>query len=264
MPEPIVTQEAPVIQETSPEVDLVTRVSQVKTETQAKEEIDGKFNINELDATIEKLPDPVLKEQVLGLKKSLLKGENQKYQEIANLRKQYETELAKQTSWTPERVQGLMQDQNFVKAAQSILNTPSQDNSMLTETERKTLDDNNRQIQSIMYQNQQLLRVQQDTQLKNKYANYEPNVVDKITEDLLQGRVQATREELWKVVDYDSAVKRAYELGKQDRQTQNQEKATGMTVTGGVNMGTPGIVERLKGETTQKFMTRAYQEHLKK
>lgn len=249
-----------------PEQDLVSRVSQVKTEEQAKQELDEKFNINDLDSHIEKLPDPALKEQVLGLKKSLLKGENQKYQEIANLRKQYEAELAKVSTWTPERLKSELSRPDFVQAAQSIMGQPQgqENTSMLSEQEKKMLETTNSQVTHLMRQNQELLRVQQDAQLKQRYANYKPEVVDKTWEELATGRVQATREHLWKVVDYEDAVKRAYELGRQDKNQQNQERVSGMTFETGRNMPQPSSLERQKGESTQQFMRRSYQEHIKK
>jgi len=255
VPEPVVTPE-PVSE------DLVARVSKVKPPEVAKQEIDEKFNINDLDAQIEKLPDPVLKEQVLGLKKSLLKGENQKYQEIANLRKQYEQELAKTNTWTPEKVNGLLQNQDFVKAAQSIVGNPSQEStSMLSEQERSQIELNNQRVNMLMQQNERLLQVQQDSQLKQRYANYDAHVVDQTFNDMLQGKVQATREHLWKVIDYENAVQRAYDLGLQDRNIQNQERAKGMTTMTGMNMPQPTGVERQKGESNQQFMLRSYQKH---
>ena len=243
--------------------DLVTRVSQFKTEEPQKQD-DGKFNINDLDQAIEKLPDPNLKDQVLGLKKSLLRGENQKYQEIANLRKEYETKLSQLSTWTPERVQGLLKDPNFVNAAQSVVVPPQGDTSMLSEPERKMLEDNNKQVQSLMYQNQQLLKVQQDAQLRTKYANYDPGVVDKVTEDLVNNRIQATREDLFKVIDYENAVQRAYQLGKQDRAMENQEKVQGMTYQVGQTQTPQSSLQREKGETVQQFMQRSYAEHSKR
>src|SRR3990172_1905678 len=75
---------------------LITRVSQVKPDV--KPDVDTKFNINDLDAKIEAVQDPAVKEQLVGLKKSLLKGENEKYQQIAELKKQYETKLAESTT----------------------------------------------------------------------------------------------------------------------------------------------------------------------
>lgn len=259
----VAVETSPVV-EAPKEQDLVTRVSQVKTEVEAKKELDEKFNVNELDSAIEKLPDPALKEQVLGLKKSLIKGENQKYQEIANLRKQYEQELAQRNQWTPDRVQGLLQDPNFVQAARSIVEKESNPNSMLTEQERQLLEENRRQVQSLVNQNQQLLKVQQDVQIKSKYANYDPEIVDKTYEDLVQGRVQANREHLWKVIDYENAVKRAYELGRTDKNIQNQERVQGMTFDTGRTMTQPSKVEKQKGESTSQFMQRSYAEHAKK
>ena len=260
MPEEQVVPEVAPTPEVKTE-DLVARVSQVKPPEVARQEIDEKFNINDLDAQIEKLPDPALKEQVLGLKKSLLKGENQKYQEIANLRKQYEQELAKTNTWTPDKVQGLLQNQDFVKAAQSIVGNPQESTSMLSEQERTLIEQNNQKVNMLMQQNERLMQVQQDSQLKQRYANYDAQVVDQTFNDMLQGRVQATREHLWKVIDYENAVKRAYDLGLQDRNIQNQERVKGMTTMTGTNMPQPSGVERQKGETTQAFLLRSYQKH---
>lgn len=262
--EQVVTPEPEVKQPEPEKQDLVARVSQVKAPEQAKQELDEKFNINDLDSKIEQLPDPALKEQVLGLKKSLLKGENQKYQEIASLRKQYEAELAKLSTWNPERVQGLLQNPDFVKAAQSIVNPQTENTSMLTEQEKRLLEQNNSQINTLMQQNQQLLKVQQDAQLKTRYANYDSEVVDRTFNDMVNGKVQATREHLWKVIDYENAVKRAYELGLQDKNQQNQERVQGMTFETGRNIAQPTTIERQKGETTQQFLLRSYANHSKK
>jgi hypothetical protein len=72
----------------------------------------------------------------------------------------------------------------------------------------------------------------QDETLKTRYANYNPEAVDIITSDLLTGKVRATREDLWKVYDYEPAVKRAYELGRQDGQTEKQEKVNSISAEG--------------------------------
>lgn len=256
-----------------PEVDLVTRVSQVKpVETQEKKEGDteGKFNINDLDAEIEKVTDPAIKEQMVGLKKSLLKGENQKYQEIANLRKQYETRLAEVSNWTPERLKQELNKPDFVQAAQTVLQSGNQTGlsdeqySALSETEKTELTQLKQKINLLEQSNWQSVKTQQDAMLQTKYANYNPKIVDDITTNLMQNKIQATREDLWKVIDYELAVKRAYELGKQDKIIENTEKISGMTVVEGRNITTPTSVERQKGETIQSFMRRSYTEHTKK
>lgn len=283
MPEQAVTsEETPVAQEPvkAPEQDLITRVSQLKVETKVPEkqeqtnnnDNDGKFNINDLDTQIEKIPDPVLKEQVLGLKKSLLRGENQKYQEIANLRKSYEQKLAETTTWTKERLQQELNKQDFVQAANEVLKTQNPTTSglsdeqwsALSETERTELKELKQKINFLEQTNMESLKVQQDVVMKSKYANYDPSSIDSLTNDLMSRKINATREHLWKVIDYENAVRRAYELGKQDKLTENNEKVTGMSFDTGRNIATPKNVDRQKGETAQQFFVRSYQEHTKK
>lgn len=260
-------QEAP--KEVTPEVDLITRVSQIKP-SQKKEE-EGKFNINDLDAQIEKLPDPVLKEQVLGLKKSLLRGENQKYQEIAGLRKEYEQKLAEATTWTPERLQQELNKPDFVQAAQKVMQVQNP-NSGLTDEQWSALSDSEKieinqlkqKIASLEKNSWESVKSNQDAQLKQRYANYDPIAIDKLTEDLMRGKLQATREHLHKVLDYDDAVRRAYELGLSDKQVQNQEKLKAMSFDGGRSMNAPQGLVREKGETVEAFMRRSYQAHANK
>jgi len=268
------TQVAPEVKTETPipktEVDLVTRVSQVKPTETPKEEIEGKFNINELDAEIEKITEPALKDQMVKFKKSLLSGENQKYQEIATLRKQYETRLAEVSNWTPERLKSELNKPDFVQAAQSVLQSGNQSGlsddqySALSETEKTELNQLKQKINLLEQSNWQAVRTQQDATLQTKYANYNQKIVDDVTQNLMQGKIQATREDLWKVIDYESAVKRAYELGKEDKNVENTEKISGMTFVEGRNIATPTSVERQKGETIQSFMRRSYNEHTKK
>ena len=268
------TQVAPEVKTETPipktEVDLVTRVSQVKPTETPKEEIEGKFNINELDAEIEKITEPALKDQMVKFKKSLLSGENQKYQEIATLRKQYETRLAEVSNWTPERLKSELNKPDFVQAAQTVLQSGNQAGlsddqySALSETEKTELNQLKQKINLLEQSNWQAVRTQQDATLQTKYANYNQKIVDDVTQNLMQGKIQATREDLWKVIDYESAVKRAYELGKEDKNVENTEKISGMTFVEGRNIATPTSVERQKGETIQSFMRRSYNEHTKK
>ena len=273
MPEEIKEVAPEVKEEVKLEVkpDLLTRVSQVKNEVK-QEDTEGKFNSNDLDLAIEQVLDPVLKEQMIGLKKSLLRGENQKYQEIAQLRKQYESKLAESSSWTPERLQQEINKPDFVQAAQSVLQTRNPGDSGLTDSQWSTLSDVEKtelnqlkqKVLSLEKNSWESVKANQDAMLKNRFANYDPQVVDNVANDLVQGKIQATREALWKVVDYENAVKRAYELGLMDKNTQNQEKVNGMSFDGGRNVSSPGGVERIKGETTSAFMARSYNEHLKK
>lgn len=261
------TQETPQ-PEPQPQPDLITRVSQVKPKEETKVEVDdGKFNINDLDTHIEKINDPALKEQFLGLKKSLIKGENQKYQEIATLRKQYETRLAEITSWTPARLKQELNKPDFVQAAHEVLQTNGKADltdaqySALSETEKAELNQMRQKLTLLEQSNWEAVKAQQDAQLKNKFANYDPTIVDDLTKNLMEGKIQATRGDIWKVIDYENAVKRAYELGLQDKQIQNQEKVSGMTFAEGRNVSQPSAVERQKGESVESFLRRSYAHH---
>jgi hypothetical protein len=267
MAELIVTQAQDTQQQstdTQHPLDLITRVSQVKTEKDA-EDAQGKFNINDLDAQIEKIADPALKEQVLGLKKSLLSGENQKYQEIASLRKQYETRLAEVSNWTPERLKQEINKPDFVQAAQDVLNVGDangqETDGAMPEAAKKEFSQLRQKLNVLEQSNWEAVKAQQDTSLKEKFANYDPKIIDDLTMNLMKGTVKANRGDLWKVIDYDNAVKRAYDLGLQDKQVQNQEKVNGMSFVAGVNMTQPSTIERTKGESVESFLRRSYAHH---
>ena len=248
-----------------PEVDLVTRVSQVKPKEEKKE--DG-FDINKLDSEIEKVDNPQVKEQLKGLKKSLISGENKKYEQIAELRKQYEKKLTEFTSWTPERVKSEMNRPDFIQAATVVLGENGaldNTNSALSEEDSKELKQLKQKIDMLQNSNLQAQRIAQDAMLKQKYANYAPDIIDTVTEELIQNKRIATREDIWKVIDYDKAVQRAYELGLSDKMVINEEKVSGITaIDGGGNVATSPVLERQKGESVQQFMVRSYQVHQKK
>ena len=242
--------------------DLVTRVSQVKTEAKAAE---GTFNINELDAEIEKVTDPNVKSQLLGLKKSLISGENQKYQEIAKLRKDYETKLSDHSTWTPEKIQTALNDPTFVKAAQDIMKIePSEETSMLSETEKASLNKINAEQRLLRQQVHESNKLRQDEANKGKYANYDSGAVDIITANLLAGKVQATREDLWKVYDYEGAVKRAYELGKQDKNLDTGDKLQSTSIEGGTVTSTEAPLKQDEGESDSAYWKRLGEHNLKK
>ena len=248
--------------------DLVSRVSQIKTEPPKIE--DSKFNVNDLDAELEKIQDSNLKNQMLALKKSLISGENQKYQELAKLRKDYEQKLSEQTTWTPGRVQGLLNDPTFVKSAQEIMSgqqTPSDDTSMLSESEKAKLAEVERlrrEVADMRRQGMEVARRQQDEALKSRYANYNPEAIDIITADLLAGKMQATREHLWKVIDYESAINRAYELGRQDRKLDTGERIQSNSYEGTSVTGTETPLKKEQGESDRDYFKRLGEYNLKK
>src|SRR3990167_11140053 len=167
-----------------------------------------------------------------------MSGANKKFMAAADK----ERELSQ--PWTTERVQRLLNDQTFVTSAQelaqrqALAQNPSgsgmqdQEWSALTDSERRqfyAVQQNQLQMQGQM---NQLLARQEDINLMNRYKNYEASKIDKLQQDLIQGNVRATREHLHKVLDYDDAIDRAYNMGKQDRQIEIKEK---------FNAASPGI-----------------------
>ena len=226
----------------TPQDDLVTRVSKLKEEVKPVDSDFEGFDYKE----IEKITDPVAKEQALNAYKSFQKGFNKKFQELAEIKKSLEGQTQQNANWTPERVQQLMSDQNFVSAAQSVMQThqatggqlTNDEYSALTDTEKQQFHNMQSQLNMITQQNSKLIQQQQDDRLKGKYGNYSPSTVDDMTNQLISGKYQATREDIHKVIDYESAVKRAYELGKQDRQLDIGQRVESTTTVDGTHQVT--------------------------
>jgi len=245
----------------SPVDDLITRVSKLQTEVKPVEETFEGFDYKE----IEKIQDPVAKEQALNAYKSFQKGFNKKFQELAEIKKALEGKGQQDANWTPERIQQLLNDQNFVSAAQSVMSSQQQQGNLsdeeysaLTDTEKQQWRQMQSQLNMMTQQNSKLIQQQQDEKLRGKYANYSPATIDSMTQRLLNGQYQATREDIHKVVDYDAAVKRAYELGKQDRQLDVSSRVESNTPipTGHQVTQANDVPEKEKGESNFNYFQR--------
>jgi len=263
--------------------DIVSRASQVsleaKGESQAAGEVDilsgSDFDRNKFNDMLQKLPEDQ-RQQLESAYKSLQKGANQKFQTAAEKLKQAES-LAKQP-WTIERVRQELQNPDFVQAAQTYAQQQAvQQNpkdSGLDDQEWSALSDSDRKQFHTMAQNQQALQSQLDTiltrqeddRLKERYKNYDQTRVRQLRDDLIGGRVQATGEHLWKVLDYEPAIERAYQLGRQDRQLDLQDKQNATSVgTGGFNMTEANDVPvKEKNEGTVDFFRRLAQRNIQK
>ena len=230
------------------EEDLVTKVSQVKLEPKKD---DATFNVNDID----KIENPQAKEYAQKAYKSFESGYTKKFQALAEERKAWEAKKAEAETWTKDKVEALTKDPSFVTAAQSVAGQ-SDDYSALSDNEKKELKEAKTIAQQVAVQNAQLLKMQQDEANKTKYANYDSNAVDILTADLLKGKVQATREHLHKVLDYEDAVKRAYELGLQDKNKDNEEKITSMSAEGTVATGKEEVPAKEKNESDRSYIAR--------
>jgi hypothetical protein len=264
-------------QDNKPSVeDIVSRASSVelgddkpKGGDQPQGDIlsDAGFDRNKWNAMLEQLP-PEQRTQLESAYKSLQTGADKKFQKAAEMLRQAQASV--EQPWTIERIQQLTQDPEFVQAAQQYAQA-SQSNynpqsSGLSEEEWSNLSESEKAKFQELTQNQLALQSkldsiilsQQDEQLKQRYRNYDANVVNDLRQQLLKGKVQATNEHLWKVVDYESAIQRAYKLGLQDRQLDMEPKIDATPVGGSGAQITPSGDAPVKaaGENTVCFFKR--------
>jgi hypothetical protein len=255
---------APVVEtpkvETPKEEDLISRVSKVKVEQpKAKEpEPSNPFSLTREDWD-KVQSDPSLKKYY----QSMLTDYQKKTTELSEQRKVIEQQKAS-ANWTPERIQQLMNDPQFVQAAQQVAAVQNPPNSGLTDQEYSALTDKEKaqlssmqnELHQMKLQNYQMQQRQQDEKLVGKYANYAPDIVDTTIHKLVNNQITATREDIWKVVDYDNAVQRAYQLGKQDRALENNEKQQSLSVEGYSAVPQEKAPEIEKGESSTNFFKR--------
>jgi len=244
--------------------DLITKVSQFKEtldKTQVPQTQGEGFDIRDID----KIEDPQAREYALQAFKSFQRGFDKKFQDLAKLRKEYEETLKNggNGQWTAEKIQNLLNDPQFVQAAQQVAGNSQQDDySALSEAEKQKLQEVDMQIKNLQSQNAQLLKRQQDERLTQRYANYNSEAVDVLTADLLSGKVQATREHLHKVLDYEDAVNRAYKMGLQDRQAGMSDRISSMS-TDGLNVVNGERLQPEKGESSLNYLRRIFDKNKK-
>ena len=242
-----------------PEIEnLITRASKVKIEPKIQ------VATNEFGLTKEDYDkvqnDPTLSKFYKSMQSDYIK----KTQGVSDIKKQLDEQIKASANWTPERVQGLLNDPNFVQAASQVAATRNPPNSGLTDQEFSTLTDKEKtqitnmqqQLSQMQLQNWQMQQKQQDEQLKTKYANYAPDIVDTTVQNLVSGKVQANREYVWKAIDYNDAVNRAYQLGLQDREATIQEKQQSSSLSGFNTTPTNDVPPINQGESNVAYFKR--------
>ncbi len=277
--EPVIGGE-PVI-ESTPEApkseDLIQRVSKYVEENKGDvktEDGDVKpFNYEELESKIGSVQSveeakELLKTSTNGIRKSFDRGLGKKFDEISGLRKELQQTLqGNQLAWTPERIRAEMNKPDFIQSAQTVASSQTEGDdeySALSDTEKAEIKGLRDKIVQLEQNNMKTMSLQQDEHLKSKYANYDSTAVDILTTDLLQGKVQATREHLWKVRDYDAAVNRAYDLGRRDERSGVNEKLESIAAEGITTSQSEAVPEAEKGETDQGFWNRIAHTNLSK
>lgn len=258
--------------------DIVSRASSFKVQPEKSGDApqETKFKVTD----IEKITDPVAKKYAQDAYNSMQADYTRKTQELAEQRRQAEmTQSLKSRGFTVSEIDELLANPAFVQAAteKQRMAAPQQvvaqnGNAELTEEEFSYLTPEMQKVYLQQKQNNQMLAQLQgqlqsakvekeDVTLKSKYSNYDPKAVNDIYTGMMNGSIQATREHLWKVSDYDDAVKRAYALGRQDEKTGITQARAASTQVNGVTTQTmeSDTPVRLKGESFQDHWKRLAQ-----
>lgn len=258
--------------------DIITRSSafKVQPETTPNGTQETKFNFKD----IEKITDPVAKKWAEDAYKSFQADHTRKTQEIAEQRRNLESaQSLKSKNFTLNDVDELLNNPTFIQAAQEKQKiaqpqqTMSQNgNAELTEEEFSYLTP---EMQKVYLQQKQTKDMvaqltgklqsaeieKEDMTLKTRYTNYSPESVNQIYRDMMSGKINATREHLWKVLDYEDMAKRVYQLGRQDEKQGISQARQASTQVNGVTTQTldSDIPTRLKNESFQDHWKRLAQ-----
>jgi len=229
-----------------------------------------KFNVTD----IEKIQDPEAKKYAESAYKSFEKGYQKKFQELAEERKILESQKSDMSRWTPEKVASLLSNQEFINAAQTYNQSTNPTGGAMTDDEWSNLNDNEKaEIRAMkqelahmkeqnMISNFNAVLAKQDAELAQKYSDYDATKVNSFRNDMLQGKVQATNEHIWKVVNYEDAIRRAYALGKEDRKVDMGAKvnASSAVLSNGSTVRSNVEVKPMEGESPKQFLMRRISE----
>lgn len=250
----------------TPEPDLITKVTNFKkaqTQAPAASNTDIGFDYKEIDA----IKDPLAKEIAIKAYKSMESGVQKKFQDLANQRKVVETQLADMQTWTPEKVQKyLLSNPTFLQAAQQVSGNQNQNPShvgltdeqfsALTEKEKSelaqlpTLKNEINQLKQVNYQ---AIISQTDTQLRTKYNDYDPMVVDNSLRRIMNLQPHELRELVYKAEMHDEHVASAYALRTQEVNQLNQTRTNAISVDGNIITNDEGKPVRQPGQNDQAW-----------
>lgn len=247
-----------------PEQDLLSKVSQFRKSTPVQQSSQGNEDFFDYKQ-IEAITDPVAKDIAIKAYKSMQAGLTQKTQSLAEERRKIEAKAQEMQTWSPERIQKeLLNNPQFLQAAQQVAGNIPQNplNSGLTNEEFSALTDKEKaelvglkqQVNMLQQASYQARVQQEDSQLQQKYADYNPQEIDQLWNDLSSGKIQATREHLYIIKNHRNLVQAAYEYGKQEAAQLNQQRANGSSLDGVQVNKSDGIPTREKNESDTSFL----------
>ena len=263
---PVVTVSLP-----TPEPDLITKVTQFRKQEIVKPVIDNAVDIGFDFKELENIKDPAAKEIAMKAYKSMQGGVTKKFQEAADIRKTAEQKLQEMSKWTPERLQQELKNPEFLAVAKEMANAvenpkgsglTDDEYSTLTESEKAEMTALKNKINLLEQSNIAAVTAQQDVQLSSKYADYNPAQINSIMNDMYSGKINATREHIYKAFLHDEHVKSAYEMGKQDGVKLNKEQVGAVSVNGVQVINSQDVPVKNKWERDQDYFLRLAQNRL--
>ncbi len=240
------------------------------------------FNVKELES----IKDPIARAAAERAYKSFQSDYTKKTQAIAEKNRELEerkkaletqaVQANQRQPWTADKIQReLLSDPTFVAEAQrlaAVNPTPvnpqasglSDDQwSALTSEEKAKFQLMEQKIAKFEQQSKQseqqaqnALVLQQHQALKAKYADYDSDIVYPTVRSVVEGKAQIGLEDVFRAINYEKAVNKAYELGRQDALGKAKEKMGNMSYEGGQISGTRSTLEAEKNESTPNFFKR--------
>ena len=253
--------------------DIVSRASSFKAQPDKVDNLqEAKFDVNE----IAKIQDPVARKLAEDAYKSFQADYTRKTQDLAKQRKELEVaQSLKSKSFTltdvdellsnPSFIQAAQEKQRFVQPQQTVQNGSGE----LTDEEFSYLSPEMQKVYIGQKQNKDMLAQlsgqlqsaqveKEDMALKSRYSNYSSDLVNQTYRDMMTCKVNATREHLWKALDYDDGLKRAYALGRQDEKSGISQARQASTQVSGVTTQT------LDADVPTKLVKESFQDYWKR
>lgn len=247
---------------TAPEPDLLTKVAQFKKSQPAQDNITNAPEQPEFEAIKDPVAREAAKQAVERMRRGMQSDYTRKLEEAKSLVEQSKT-------WTPQRIQQeLLSNPDFLQAAQMVAGNQAPQNpvnsgltdeqfSALTDREKSELASLKSEVSQLKQNNvNQAIQKEityKDAELKVKYPDYNPAVVDQAMDKLGKMSYADVREYVYKAITHDETVKSVYEMAKSELKSLNQEKINAITPSGSTAINTDAIPTREKGESDQAF-----------
>lgn len=278
------TQAKPAESQTAVE-DIVSRVSKPVESNNNQQQLPVDSKLSELETKVNEafikpeewssIKDPLAR-QILKKKESeMLSGLNKKFQEIAELRKSYESKINEQPKQTVQQLPDITTREGLLKAIQdpkvaSLVQELYQEQapkewqgtgeewSALNASEKAEWKSMKFHINNLSntISNLELERI--DSRIKSRFADYDSNKISSFEKELEFGKVddEKRRELIYKALNYENAINRAYNIAKEEFSGNIKEKVAASSLNGLPNSQSQSSVipERGNKSSSQHFI----------